>query len=341
MSAWIDNEFAYRAFAHLPRFKQINNSSVYKLNFRCPVCGDSKTDQNKARGWYYGDGNHGNVHCYNCDYHATISNYLKDYEPDLYKEYILEIKKEQAHVSSGPKEKVEVKKPEPKIIKKLPTCIRVDQLAEDHPIVKYVLSRKIPKEAWSRLWFTREWPKLVNAIAPGTYKKEMPEPRLVIPIYNANGKAEAFQGRALRKDAPQKYITIKAYPDATKIYGVERINPNKDVFVLEGPLDSLFVKNSIAITGGSLDLEIIPFKDKRIWVMDNEARHPDTIKRMKRLIESGEKVVFWDEWKIPGKDVNEFIKNGATPEQVQEYISNNYEQGLKATLRLNKYAKLA
>lgn len=57
---------------------------------------------------------------------------------------------------------------------------------------------------------------MVNSIAPGTYKKEISEPRLVIPIYNANGKAESFQGRALKKDAPQKYITIKAYPEATK-----------------------------------------------------------------------------------------------------------------------------
>ncbi|MFP9170249.1 hypothetical protein ACLI2G_15875, partial [Enterococcus faecalis] len=150
------------------------------------------------------------------------------------------------------------KQPEKKIIKSPPSCVRLDKLAEDHPIIKYVKARCIPKDKWKYLWFTTEWPKLVNSIAPGTYKKEISEPRLVIPIYNANGKAESFQGRALKKDAPQKYITIKAYPEATKIYGVERVKDG-DVYVLEGPIDSLFIENGIAITGGQLDLEVVPF----------------------------------------------------------------------------------
>lgn len=337
MSTWIDNEFAYRAFSHLPRFVQINNSSMYKLRFRCPVCGDSQTDDLKARGWYYGDG--GNVHCYNCDYHAHIKRYLNEFEPDLYREYILEVRKDQvSRPTPAPAEKkIE---PEKKIIQKLNFCDRIDSLPKNHPIVKYVENRKIPQEAWNRLWFTREWPKLVNSVNPGTYKNEMPEPRLVIPIFNKDNKIESFQGRALRKDAPQKYITIKAYPEATKIYGVERINDKQDVFVLEGPLDSLFINNSIAITGGSLDLSVVPFKEQRVWIMDHEPRHEDTVKRMKRLVDAGERIVFWDNWNYPGKDINEFVKNGASLKEIHEYINLNIAQGLMAKMRLGKYAKI-
>lgn len=337
---WIDNEFAYRALAHLPKFTQVNNSSTFKLRFRCPVCGDSKTDQNKARGWYYGDSNEGNIHCYNCNYHAPIGIYLKEFEPDLYREYIFEIRKEKGKSRPVEKPKELPKQPEKKIIKSLPSCVRLDKLAEDHPIIKYVKARCIPKDKWKYLWFTTEWPKLVNSIAPGTYKKEIPEPRLVIPIYNANGKAESFQGRALKKDAPQKYITIKAYPEATKIYGVERVKDG-DVYVLEGPIDSLFIENGIAITGGQLDLEIVPFKDRRVWVLDNEPRHPDTIKRMTKLVDAGERVMFWDKSPWKSKDVNDMIKKeGATPEQIMEYMKNNIAQGLMAKMRLSKYAKI-
>ncbi|MFP9048336.1 hypothetical protein, partial [Enterococcus faecalis] len=203
-----------------------------------------------------------------------------------------------------------------------------------------VKARCIPKDKWKYLWFTTEWPKLVNSIAPGTYKKEISEPRLVIPIYNANGKAESFQGRALKKDAPQKYITIKAYPEATKIYGVERVKDG-DVYVLEGPIDSLFIENGIAITGGQLDLEVVPFKDRRVWVLDNEPRHPDTIKRMTKLVDAGERVMFWDKSPWKSKDVNDMIrKEGATPEQIMEYMKNNIAQGLMAKMRLSKYAKI-
>lgn len=338
MSSWVDNEFAYRAFAHLPKFTQVNNSSSFKLRFRCPVCGDSQTDVNKSRGWYYGDSNGGNIHCYNCNYHAPIGVYLKEFEADLYREYILELRKDKDR--SKPTVVEKPPEPERKIIKALPACIRLDQLKEDHPIIKYVQARCIPKEAWKRMWFTREWPKLVNHISPGTYKKEMPEPRLVIPIYNKDGKAEAFQGRALKKDAPQKYITIKAYPEATKIYGVERVKDG-DVWVMEGPIDSMFIPNAIAITGGQLDLDVVPFKDRRVWVLDSESRHPDTIKRLKKLVDAGERVMFWDNVPWKSKDVNDMVrKDGATPEEILAYMQNNISQGLMAKMRLSKYSKI-
>lgn len=340
MAEWIDNEFAYRAFSHLPRFRQINNSSTFKLTFRCPVCGDSQTDAMKARGWYYG-GTPGNVHCYNCQYHNTISGYLKEYDEELYREYLMEVRKEKARME--PKiEKVPEHKPEPekKTINSLPSCSRLDKLPEEHPIVKYVKSRCIPKESWNRLWFTLEWPKLVNKIQPGTYKKEIPEPRLVIPIFNKDGKAESFQGRSLRKDAPQKYITIKAFETATKIYGVERVKEG-DVWVMEGPIDSLFIPNAIAITGGSIDLDVVPFKERRVWVMDNEPRHPDTIARMKRLVDAGERVMFWDRAPWRSKDVNDMVmKENATPQEILEYMKQNISSGLHAKMRLSRYSKI-
>lgn len=337
---WIDNEFAFRAFAHLPRFKQVTNGPKFKLNFRCPLCGDSQKDQFKARGWAYEQGNGSIVlHCYNCDSHVSLSKYLKENEPDLYREYILEKRKE----STTQREVVEVKKEEPekKFIQKLDYCERLDRLPSAHPICKYVEKRKIPKAKWNRLWFTSQWPALVNSVNSGTYANEKNEPRLVIPIFNAEGKIESFQGRALSKDAPQKYMTIKANENATKIYGQDTIDENKLVIVMEGPLDSLFIDNSIAITGGSLDLSLVPYEGNRAWVMDHEPRHPDTIKRMKKLIDAGERVVFWDKSPWSSKDVNDMIINdGATPEQIMEYIKTNIESGLMAKMRFTRYAKV-
>ncbi|MFP9035360.1 hypothetical protein, partial [Enterococcus faecalis] len=102
-----------------------------------------------------------------------------------------------------------------------------------------------------------------------------------------------------------------------------------------------FIENGIAITGGQLDLEVVPFKDRRVWVLDNEPRHPDTIKRMTKLVDAGERVMFWDKSPWKSKDVNDMIrKEGATPEQIMEYMKNNIAQGLMAKMRLSKYAKI-
>ncbi|AWD90463.1 DNA primase [Erwinia phage Cronus] len=340
--SWVDNEFAERVFSVLPRFRKVTTSGQFKLNARCPICGDSQKDAFKARFWAYPVNDSLRVHCFNCDYADWFNVFLKEQEPDLYRDYLLEKRKEQ--VFDRPietKTEISEKLTAKLIIEKLDYCERLDRLPEEHPIIKYVLARCIPKDKLKRLWFTNQWPALVNSVNPGTYKNETNEPRLVIPIFNKQGKIESFQGRALRKDAPQKYITIKAHESATKIYGLDTVDESKDVYVMEGPIDSLFVDNAIAITGGSLDLGSMPFKDKRVWVMDHEPRHPDTIKRMKRLIDSGERVVFWDKSPWGSKDVNDMIrKDGATASQIMSYIESNSASGLEAKMRFSKYAKV-
>lgn len=308
-----------------------------------PICGDSKTDEHKARFWAYPVKDSIRVHCFNCDQDMWLSQYLKEFEQDLYREYLLEKRKEQVY-DKAPVKKVEIsdkfKAKLPKI-ESLPTCERLDTLPPAHPIIKYVTDRCIPKDKFKRLWFTMEWPKLVNSVNPGTYKHEANEPRLVIPIFNKEKEIESFQGRALRKNDPRKYMTIKAHDEASKIYGLDTVDDRKLVWVTEGPIDSLFIDNAIAITGGSLDLSIIPFKNNRVWVMDAEPRHPDTIKRMQRLIEAGEKLVFWDKAPWKSKDINDMImKEGATSAEIESYMKDNIAKGLMARLRLQKFSKI-
>lgn len=333
---WVDQEFAERVFMTLPRYRKVHDSG-FKLNARCPICGDSQKDQMKARFWAYGCDGGVRLKCYNCDESMWLSKYLKEYEEELYREYLLEKRKDSQPIVKKEEPKV-VEKP---VIEKLNFCERLDTLPKEHPIIKYVQKRCIPEAKWNRLWFTMQWPALCNSIKTGTYKNETNEPRLVIPIFNREKEIESFQGRALRADAPQKYITIKAHDQATKIYGTDTVEESDDVWVMEGPIDSLFIPNSIAITGGQLALDLVPYPKTRIWVMDAEARHPDTIKRMQRLVDLGERVVFWDKSPWPSKDINDMVKDdGASPEEVLEYMKNNVAQGLMAKMRLSRYAKV-
>ncbi|WDS61569.1 DNA primase / DNA helicase [Cronobacter phage vB_Cdu_VP8] len=344
---WVDQEFAERVFTSLPKYRKIPGAQ-FKLNARCPLCGDSRTDPNKARFWCYG-GTNGSfrLKCYNCDYSDWFNNYLRDHEPELYREYLFEKKKDQIqykpksqNTSSDLLANKVAQQEKPKIAR-LQFCTRLDKLPETHPIINYVNHRKIPRGKWDRLWFTNDWPKLVNSVNPGTYKYEKNEPRLVIPIFNKQKEIESFQGRALLKNQPQKYMTIKSHPEATKIYGADTVNPSDIVFFMEGPLDSLFVKNGMAITGGSLSLSEVPYPNNRAWIMDHEPRKEDTIKRMEKLVRAGENVVFWDKAPWKSKDINDMImKEGATVEQIDEYIRNNICSGLQAKLRLKHYAKV-
>lgn len=344
MSDWVDYEYAEILARYYQGYEKVRANPL-KINARCPVCGDSATDEFKARFWIFDSVKKGMllVHCFNCDYNNSFSGFLKQQDDALYREYLLEKRKNDTSAVK------KVVKEEPKLdnfktkltIEKLDYCERLDRLDKSHPILKYVEDRCIPKSAYSRLWFTGQWQELVNNVNEDTYENPKPEYRLVIPIYNKQGKIEAFQGRALGNQQP-KYLTIKAHDAASKVYGVDKVDESKTVFILEGPIDSLFIDNAIAITGGSLDLDEVPYKENRAWVLDNEPRHPDTMKRLKKLIEAGEQVVMFDSVPWSGKDINEIVKNGeATIEQVNEYINENIVSGLMAQLKFAKFCKTA
>lgn len=345
MSNYLDIQYATQIVGSLLRGKIIRAGGHIVVNGRCPICGDSSTDATKARFRIYPSkkGDFYMAGCFNCNYNQRFSKFLKEYYPDEYRSYILESFKENG--SSSPRRRVEqVAKPTAVMptIPKLAFCERLDTLPADHPVVKYIKGRRFPEEKYNRLWFTREWQQLANSIKPEpVYRYPKPEPRLVIPIFNEKGDIESFQGRALRKtDEGAKYITIKACDDSTKVYGQDTINPVESVYLFEGPLDSLFIENAGAITGGQLALSDVPYKNTRVWVLDNEARHPDTTKRIRTLIDAGEKVVMWDRSPWPSKDVNEMImEDGATREEIQEYLKENTVSGLMARLRFKEWNK--
>ncbi|QBX32715.1 DNA primase subunit [Aeromonas phage Asfd_1] len=330
--------FAERAMMHLPGFKRRHG----KFNARCPICGDSATDSSKTRFWMYEKKQQWHVHCFNCGYHSSLGSYLKDREEELYREWLLERHREHSVFKPTSKQVVGLEKFDKKlpVIESLQFCERLDTLPATHPIIKYVRNRALPESADKRLWFTRDWKKLVNSVNPGTYPVEDPEPRLVIPIFDKDKNIQSFQGRAL-KPSPNKYITIKAHEDASKIYGMDTIDGNRTVWFMEGPLDSLFIPNAGAVSGGSVSLEDVPYKSTRVWVLDNEPFHPDTCKRLSKLIAAGERIVMWDKCPWPSKDVNDMIlKDGATCELIEKYFKENIVQGLQAKLRFGKWKRV-
>lgn len=341
MIYYADYNIAEKALYGERNFKRLNTSS-FTLVCSCPICGDSKKNSMMARFRIYVYKDNLRASCFNCNYNQPLGEYLKQYKPDLFREWLLERRKEQGdHKPTSLKPLKKVEKPEIKKVQTLPFCERLDILPANHPIIKYVSERQIPRDKWNLLYFTREWQKVANHIKAETFKNPQPEPRLVIPIFNRDNKIESIQGRALRKDyGKTKYMTIKTHELASKVYGLERADPSKPVYFLEGPIDSLFIDNGCAITGGTLGLDEIPFPDQRVFVLDAEPRSADTMHRLEKFINAGEKIVIWDRCPWHSKDVNSMIQDeGATREEIMDYIKENTVQGLMAKMRFMKYCK--
>jgi DNA primase len=165
-------------------------------------------------------------------------------------------------------------------------------------------------------------------------------PRMIIPYFTPHGKCFAFQARAYGKEEP-KYYTIKVDETEEKIYGLDRVDYGRRIYVVEGPIDSLFLPNAIAVSGSSFDTPTIRrLLANATIVMDNEPRNKEIVKQLDKYIESGYSVCMFPDT-VQQKDINEMIKDGGmTPDEVIELINTNTYTGMDAKLNFVNWRKV-
>ncbi|MGA1433773.1 MAG: DNA primase, partial [Candidatus Nanopelagicaceae bacterium] len=159
------------------------------------------------------------------------------------------------------------------------------------------------------------------------------EPRIIIPLFYQNTLV-GFQGRALGP-SKIKYITVMLSEDAPKIYGLDEIQKDKTVYITEGPFDSTFICNAIAMCGADADISNWGINDP-VWIYDNEPRNREIVSRISRTIGNGQKVVIWPST-ISEKDINDMILSGL---DVQSVIESNTYSGLEAKLKFTTWKKI-
>jgi len=333
MSSYIDLKFINLLSSRLEKFARKND---YLYNFRCPHCGDSQKSKSKARAYFYRVKNDMFFKCHNCGMGQNLANFIKYLDPQLHNEFILERYKGSAPATPTPNfdfkppvfEEVDIIEKELKTIAELP---------EGHPAREYVIKRKIPEKFLDVLYYTDKFMNLVNKIKPNTFKNFKGEhPRLIIPFYDTTGNLFAFQGRAFGNEQP-KYLTIKLNESKQKIYGLERINFQQHIHIVEGPIDSLFIDNCLA--AGGADLRITNVQPNNItYIFDNEPRNKEIVNRMYKLVEQGYNIFLWPD-EIQSKDVNDLILSGKTIDEVKKIISTNNHKGLEAITRINNWKK--
>ena len=341
MSLSNDIKYASMLSTYLANFKR-KKETVW--NFRCPICLDSKKNSSKSRGYIYRptNKNYLAVKCYNCDYSSIFGKFLNVIDGTLYKEYLMEAYQEnEQHVRLPYKEDIL-----PDIFQEmelsdgvLDSLHRIDKLPENHPVVKYVASRFIPKTCYNLLYFSTKFKLYTNSVVPNTFSSlENDHPRLIIPYLNKHGKCFAFQGRAFGKEQP-KYITVKIDKNCERIYGLDRVNYNKQILVLEGPIDSLFLPNAIAVSGSSYSTSFIEqLKSNCIIVPDNERRSSEICKIINKMIDRGYKVCLWPD-SYTHKDINDAVKGGMSSKEIFDIINANVYQGMAAKLKFTRWKK--
>jgi len=265
--------------------------------------------------------------------------FLKEIDSRLYEEYLVEsFGKRETQIQQKKEEKQFDLKPGAfKLLQK------VSYLEKDHPCLSYVKQRKIPSEKWSDLYFCPNFMSWVNLTIPNKFDEKAlkyDSGRLVIPFMNKEGKIHAFTGRALESD-PVRYILIVLNETIPSVYGLDRVNFNYWTYVTEGPIDAMFLENSLATCGGNMIEKLHSFpKEKLRLVFDNESSSKDTIKRMRSAIRQGYNVVIWPKKQL-GKDVNSMVQDyHILPKDIMSTLEENTFHGPKAELTLNIWSRL-
>jgi len=277
-----------------------------------------------------------------------FQKFLKIIDPSLYYEYIKDVIMEKTGEVKRPVDPTHEfanKMKTPSFVKttNLRTVSKISQLRPDHPAKLYVEKRLIPSNQHYKLFYSPKFKAFVNKVLPGKFEStEYDEPRLIIPFLDENKNMFGFQGRSFRKNADPKYLTILLDESKPKLFGLDSIDPSNTVYIFEGPIDAMFIPNSLASAGGRIDSNLsLTFLQKQniVLVYDNEPRNKETVHKIDSAIDEGYRVVIWPE-SIVLKDVNDMVMSGISSEQVKRIIDDNTFSGLSAKLKLATWKKI-
>lgn len=326
----------YLSYLNLKQYSERRS----EINFRCPIpgCGDLQSKKSNPRGYViYLDSEHPRYHCHNCSTNMTFYQFIKLIDPTLFKQLRQELKdykfdnfvKDTKNIKATEvKEEVKKKKKRRKIKKLGDYLYSINEMKRNHRVVKYLKDRRIPKAHWDDLFYFNDNPYDFYDKFFVTDKYENRVARafegVLIPFHNRDNKLYGFTIRNIHPEYidPRRYIKLnyKDDPLDDDFIGVNKVDFNKKVYIVEGILDKLSIRRDnqvLAMTSLNTKMSKIPKdinKKNIVYCFDNEYNNLDLINSALKVIAEGYGVMLWDK-KTRVKDINALKK--------QKYKSGN------------------
>jgi hypothetical protein len=273
-----------------------------------------------------------------------VPNFIKMIDQNIYNEFVMEKLKDERSPEQVELEDFVLKMKKPVFLKDGPLkgLKKISQLSPDHPAKVLIDNRKIPTPYHAKLFLCPNFKTFTNELIPDKFALESlkrDESRILIPFFDKNKRLHAYQGRSIGRSEP-RYITIILDEALPKIYGLDTVDERYKTYVFEGPIDSMFVPNSIATAGGDLVSAVSSFeKNNLVIVYDNEPRNKETVKKLDKAIMQGYKVCIWPD-NMDHKDINDMVLAGLSSEFIKHIIDTNTYRDLAAKLALTKWSKV-
>ena len=335
MSLYIDHKYTNLLSSRLQRFTR-KSRELY--NFRCPLCGDSSKNQFKARGYLFNKKQQLIFKCHNCGSGGPLKVLLDKIDPTLSKQYSFEKYREDAGDDTHPEreEKVPVfRKPQFKKV----GCPSLAELGANHPAVKFCDVRMLPKIRYHDMYFADCFKSWVSKYDVEIAARLRPnDPRIIIPFFDKEKRLIAAQGRSL-EDSTLRYFTVKIDKSAGKLFGLDRNDPKQLTYIVEGPIDSMFLPNALAMAGSDMD-DMGQFYARDVtFVYNNERRNKEIVDKMQKTVKKGFAICIWPDT-IKVKDINDMVLDGMDILDIVDTINTNTFRGLPARVKLNQWKRI-
>ena len=332
---WIDTKYLNLISHKLERFSRKSDNL---WNCRCPFCGDSQKNKFKARGYVYELKGNLLYKCHNCGHGGNMGTLLEHVDTFVYNQYKLEKFKEKGHRRESNTISKFTYKPnfdtDP-----LKDVKKITELEFEHDAVQYLVKRQIPSKIFEHLYYIDNIQKLEDLFPEYKGRLLGEEERIIIPCFSRHKKLIGLTCRGIHNER-LRYVTIKSEKDHPLVFGLDKVNINKTVYVLEGPIDSMFIDNSISVGGSDFKrISNLTTKENFVLIYDNQPRNIQLVNTMKDMIDRGYNIVIWPDY-LKEKDINEMILAGKSVDEVLQIINENTCSTLKANLRLKEWRKI-
>lgn len=313
-------------WAGYPRFKKMSNT--YEAG--CPVCKEGSSWGRKRRLYYLpGDGV---MCCHNCGWYGSPVKWIMQVEGVSYRQLADQVKQSDNAIDDidtvfkdNNTDPVYDAPPLPQDSIDLLDPLQIEYYSDNKIVnqaIDYIKSRRL-NTAVNR----------PNSIYISLTDK-IHRNRICFPSYDQSGKVQYYQTRTfLENDDRPKYLSkFRADRDVFGVNNVTDILPY--VYIFEGPVDSFFVDNAVAIygiqensrhtlTSNQSDILNSKFLFKRTWVLDNQRLDQASMSKTKKLLEQGERVFIWPDTLKQYKDFNEMCVHFKLDEVSSKLIDDN------------------
>ena len=295
----------------LEKARFLGSDKSASLNFRCPLCGDSKYNKNKRRGYIYQKDGGVWFSCFNCSTNLSLRNFLKETNDDLFRRYTLERIK-------GYKKEKENKRED--VTFSIDGLIPLKTLPKNHPAFEYMLSRKIPVQKWQFVYYCEKLKE----------KLECPFNDGVI----FSSSPSLFVVRNIDKNSKFRYYVKKSSDNV--VFGEDFINSKMPVKVCEGLIDSLFLNNCVPALNSNLVSVGKRYKEP-VLIWDNEPRNKEICLKIHNALKQGFECVIYPKEVESFKDINEMVLAGV---DVENLVLKNKYKGVLGLLKFNLWKRV-